>query len=287
MQRLRDVIHGAGLGLRRALLGPLQSRPDAAVDFLEIAPENWIGVGGRLGRQLRELTERHAFACHGLSLSLGGPAPLDETLLVRIRSFLDAHGIAVYSEHLSWCADDGHLYDLLPIPFTEEAVEHVSDRIVRAQDILGRRIAVENASYYLAPGAHMSEIDFVTAILERADCDLLLDINNVYVNSINHGYDADAFIAAMPADRVAYLHVAGHYEEAPDLLVDTHGADICADVWALLARTYARLGPLPTLVERDFNLPPLDELLDEVARVRSLQSLPDATSRVDALAQRA
>ncbi|WP_440223095.1 HvfB family MNIO-type RiPP peptide maturase [Dokdonella sp. MW10] len=287
MQRLRDVIDGAGLGLRRALIGPLQSRPDAAVDFLEIAPENWIGVGGRLGRQLRELTERHAFACHGLSLSLGGPAPLDQTLLVRIRRFLDAHGIKVYSEHLSWCADDGHLYDLLPIPFTEEAIGHVSERIRRAQDILGRRIAVENASYYAAPGARMGEIEFVTTILERADCDLLLDVNNVYVNSINHGYDADAFIAAMPAERVAYLHVAGHYEKAPDLLVDTHGADVCAEVWALLERTYARLGPLPTLVERDFNLPPLDELLGEVARVRSLQSRHDAPPRVDAVAHRA
>ena len=135
-------IDGAGLGLRRALLGPLQDEPDAAIDFFEVAPENWIGVGGRLGRTLREFTERHAFVSHGLSLSLGGRDPLDETLLARIRRLLDTHGIAIYSEHLSYCADGGHLYDLMPIPFTGEAVRHVAGRIRQAQDILGQRIAV-------------------------------------------------------------------------------------------------------------------------------------------------
>ena len=169
------------------------------VDFFEIAPENWIGVGGALGRTLRAFTESHPFVCHGLSLSLGGPAPLDETLLVRIRRFMDAHGISRYSEHLSWCADDGHLYDLLPIPFTGEAVRHVAARIRQAQDILGRRIAVENSSYYAAPGAEMSELDFIRAVLEEADCELLLDVNNIHVNSVNHGYDAGAFLDAMPA----------------------------------------------------------------------------------------
>ncbi|HVT31555.1 MAG TPA: DUF692 domain-containing protein [Rhodanobacteraceae bacterium] len=264
-------IHGAGLGLRRALIGPLQEQPRAPIDFFEIAPENWIGVGGKLGRTLRALTERHAFACHGLSLSLGGRDPLDETLLARIRRLLDAHGIAIYSEHLSYCADEGHLYDLMPIPFTEEAVRHVAARIRQTQDVLGQRIAVENVSYYAAPGQAMREIDFITAVLDEADCDLLLDVNNIHVNSINHGYDAGAFLDALPGERVAYVHVAGHYDEAPDLKIDTHGAAVIDPVWRLLERAYARFGVRPTLIERDFNFPPLAELIGEVAHARRLQ----------------
>lgn len=263
---------GAGLGLRRGLIAALQSAPSLPVDFFEVAPENWIGVGGRLGRSLRAFTERHRFACHGLSLSLGGPAPLDETLLVRVRRFMDTHGIADYSEHLSWCSDDGHLYDLLPLPFTGDMVGHVAARIRRAQDILGRRIAVENSSYYAVPAAEMGEAEFIGAVLAEADCDLLLDVNNVYVNSINHRYDAHAFIDALPADRIAWIHVAGHYNEAVDLIVDTHGAPVIDPVWALLDHAYARFGAVPTMVERDFNLPPLPELLAEVGHIRSLQS---------------
>ena len=272
-------IHGAGLGLRRALLGPLRDNPDAAIDFFEIAPENWIGVGGRLGRALRSLTERHPFVCHGLSLSLGGRDPLDETLLARIRRLLDAHGIAIYSEHLSYCADGGHLYDLMPIPFTAEAVRHVATRIRQTQDVLGQRIAVENVSYYAAPGQEMREIDFVNAVLAEADCDLLLDVNNIYVNSINHRYDADAFLDALPGERIAYVHVAGHYDEAPDLKVDTHGAAVIDPVWRLLERAYDRFGVRPTLIERDFNFPPLAELIDEVGHVRALQSARETVVR--------
>ncbi|ANB17769.1 DUF692 domain-containing protein [Dokdonella koreensis] len=273
-------IDGAGLGLRRALTGPLQDHPEAtaAIDFFEIAPENWIGVGGRLGATLRGFTERHRFACHGLSLSLGGPAPLDQTLLARIRRFMDQHGIAAYSEHLAYCSDEGHLYDLLPIPFTDEAVRHTAARIRTAQDILGRRIAVENASYYAAPGARLSEIDFVNAVLAEADCDLLLDVNNIYVNATNHGYDAEAFLAALPGERIAWIHVAGHRVEPDALLIDTHGMPVCDPVWRLLAQAYARFGPRPTLVERDFNFPPLEHLVAEVETVRALQraAVPDA-----------
>ena len=264
-------LHGAGLGLRRALQRPLQDTPDAAIDFLEIAPENWIHVGGALGRTLRHFTERFPFVCHGLSLSLGGPAPLDETLLVKIRRLMDSHGIALYSEHLSFCSDDGQLYDLLPVPFTDEAVRWIAARIRRAQDILGRRMAVENVSYYLAAGQELSEIDFVRAVLQEADCDLLLDVNNIYVNSVNHGYDAEAFLAAMPGERIAYYHVAGHFNEAPDLIVDTHGAPVIDPVWDLLGKAYARFGVRPTLLERDTNIPPLAELLGELAQIRSLQ----------------
>jgi uncharacterized protein (UPF0276 family) len=284
MGNASPALHGAGLGLRRALMGPLRdpfavSTADETIDFLEIAPENWIGVGGRLGRELRAMTERHPFVCHGLSLSLGGPAPLDETLLARIRRLLDTHGIAIYSEHLSYCSDDAHLYDLMPIPFTDEAVHAVAARIRQAQDVLGQRIAVENVSYYAAPSQAMREIDFINAVLCEADCDLLLDVNNIHVNSVNHGYDAGAFLDALPGERIAYIHIAGHYVEAPDLLVDTHGAAIIDPVWQLLARAYRNFGVRPTLVERDFNFPPLAELVGEVRTIRSIQSRHDVEAR--------
>jgi len=265
-------VAGAGLGLRRELVPPLLERVPDAIGFFEVAPENWMELGGRFGRQFRALTERHPFVTHGLSLSLGGPAPLDTSFVRRVKKFLDAHGIRYYTEHLSYCSDDGHLYDLMPIPFTEDAVGYVAARIRRVQDILEREIAVENVSYYAAPGAEMSELEFVNAVLERADCGLLLDVNNIYVNSINHRYNARAFLDALPAHRVRYLHVAGHYVEAEDLRVDTHGADVCDPVWDLLDHAYARLGPVPTLLERDFNIPPLATLLREVERVGALQA---------------
>ncbi len=268
----RDLVHGKGLGLRRSLLRPLEERWPAAIDFMEAAPDNWIDVGGQLGRRFRAFTERYPFICHGLSLNLGGLAPLDAPYLRRIRDFLDRHGVARYSEHLSYCGDEGHLYDLLPIPFTADAVNHVADRIRRAQDLLARRIAVENISYYCVPGAEMSEREFLLAVLEAADCDLLLDVNNVYVNSVNHGYDARAFLHALPTRRIAYLHVAGHHREAPDLIVDTHGAAIADPVWSLLEATYAMHGVLPTLLERDYDFPPLDVLLAELARIGDLQT---------------
>ncbi len=269
-------VTGAGLGFRRALVPELRATGAAGIDFFELAPENWIHAGGALARDLRRFTERHPFVAHGLSLSLGGPAPLDFTLLGEIRRFLDRHGIRAYTEHLSYCSDDGHLYDLMPIPFTEEAVHWVAGRIRQAQDALGRPIAVENVSYYAAPGAHMSEIEFVNAVLAEADCGLLLDVNNVYVNSVNHRYDPREFLRALPASRVCYFHVAGHYVEAPDLRVDTHGTAVCGDVWALLDEAYVRFGPVPTLLERDFHFPPLTELVTEVAGVRQRQARPVA-----------
>ncbi|HBK55219.1 MAG TPA: hypothetical protein DDZ76_02855 [Xanthomonadales bacterium] len=262
----------AGLGLRRALLGPLQSAAEGRFDFLECAPENWIGVGGRFGEAFADLAARYPIICHGLSLSIGGTEPIDETFLVKVRRFLDQHRVPIYSEHLSYCADDGHLYDLMPIPFTEEAVHHVAARIRQAQDILGRRLAVENISYYAAPFQAMPEADFVTAVLEEADCDLLLDVNNIVVNSINHRYDPSEFLARMPGQRIVYIHVAGHYDEADDLKIDTHGAAVKPSVWALLAEAYARFGVRPTLLERDFNFPPFDQLIAEVDRVRRLQA---------------
>ena len=269
----------AGLGLRRALLEPLRAAPAGAFDFLECAPDNWIGVGGRLGEALQDLSARHPLTCHGLSLSLGGLEPLDEVFLEKTRRFLDRHRAVLYSEHLSSCTGEGHLYDLMPLPFTAESVRHVAARIARVQDVLGRRIAVENVSYYAAhPGHDMDEAEFVLAVLAEAGCDLLLDVNNVYVNAVNHGYDARAFLARMPSARIASYHVAGHYDEAEDLKIDTHGAAVKDDVWVLLGEAYRLHGVRPTLLERDFNLPPLGELLEELAHVRGLQAGAASTS---------
>ena len=267
-------VHGAGLGLRRAFIGSLADSDTllSQVDFMEVAPENWIDVGGRFGRRFREIADQVPLVCHGLSLNIGGPAPLDEAFLHKVRQFLDAFDVRCYSEHLSYCADDGHLYDLMPIPFTEEAVRYTAARIRRAQDIIGRRMAVENVSYYAAPGREMAEIDFIGNVLAEADCDLLLDVNNIYVNSINHRYDAETWLKSLPAERIAYAHVAGHYVEAEDLRVDTHGSDVVDPVWKLLETAYRHFGVFPTLLERDFNIPPLPELLDEVGTIRRLQA---------------
>ncbi|RKT43140.1 DUF692 domain-containing protein [Thiocapsa rosea] len=271
-------VHGAGLGLRRSFLSALAERPPQAVDFYEIAPENWIGMGGVNARRLRALTERHPFVCHGLSLSIGAPTPLDLHFVRQIKAFLDDHGIRAYTEHLSYCSDDGHLYDLLPIPFTDEAVRHVAGRVRQVQEILERRIALENVSYYGAPGQAMSEIDFINAVLAEADCDLLLDVNNIHVNAVNHGYDPRAFLAALPGERIRYGHIAGHYVEAEDLRVDTHGADVIDPVWELLDLAYAHFGVFPTLLERDFNIPPVDELVREVDRIKTIQQVHAARS---------
>jgi hypothetical protein len=264
-------VQGAGLGLRRSFLDDALALTGTEVDFWEVAPENWIGVGGVFGRKFRAMTERYPFVCHGLSLSIGGPDPLDEAFLLELKAFLDQHDIRAYTEHLSYSAAGGHLYDLMPIPFTEEAVSHVAQRIRRVQEILERRIGMENVSYYAAPGKAMEEIDFLNAVIQEADCDLHLDINNIYVNSINHGYDPRAFLDRIPADRIVYCHMAGHYVEAEDLRVDTHGADVIDPVWQLLDYAYQCFGVFPTLLERDFNIPPLEQLLGEVQTITGYQ----------------
>jgi uncharacterized protein (UPF0276 family) len=271
MSHLHSSLNGAGLGLRRPLLTEIFQHAPKNVDFYEIAPENWITIGGKMGRYFRELTEKKRFVCHGLSLSIGSSDPLDENLVHQIKQFMQTHGIEHYSEHLSYCSHNGHLYDLLPIPFTSQAVKHVAARIRRVQDILERKIAIENVSYYTYAGQEMSEIDFFNAVVSEADCDVLLDVNNIYVNSINHGYDAVDFLNEIPANRIMYAHIAGHFVQADDFLIDTHGASIVDPVWALLQQAYARFGVFPTLLERDFNLPPLCELVAEVDKIKGFQ----------------
>ena len=264
-------VQGAGLGLRRGLFDTLRDIDLDDVDFLEVAPENWMRVGGRLARNFRSFTERFPLVCHGLSLSLGSPAPLDVEFIRELKQFLDANDVCCFTEHLSYCSDHGHLYDLMPIPFTDEAADYVAGRIRQVQDILERRIGVEHVSYYAAPGQEMSELDFIRSVVERADCGFLLDVNNIYVNSINFGYDADAFLAGLPTERTLYVHVAGHYVEAEDLRIDTHSAAVIDPVWALLDAAYEQCGVMPTLLERDFNFPPKKVLLGEVERIRQAQ----------------
>ncbi len=263
--------HQVGLGLRREMLSAVLEQQQASIDFFEVAPENWLPYGGTYQKKFRQLTERYTFICHGLSLSLGSPDPLDLDFVRQIKAFLKEHQIKLYSEHLSYCSAAGHLYDLLPIPFTEEAALYVADRIRIVQDILEQPLVIENVSYYAAPGQELTELEFTNAVLELADCKLLLDVNNIYVNSVNHSYDALAFLKGLPTQRIAYGHVAGHYRQHDSLLIDTHGADVSDPVWALLSEAYQHHGLFPTLLERDFNIPDMQQLQLELAHIRRLQ----------------
>lgn len=275
-------LSGAGLGLRRSMLPALQDGTPDSIDFFEVSPENWIGIGGHLGKQFRRLAERHRFVAHGLALSLGGPAPLDTVFLGELKRFLDQHEFALYTEHLSFCSDEGHFYDLYPMPFTEQAAKHVAGRIRQTQDILERPIALENASYYLQPPqAEMDELNFINAVLNEADCYLHLDLNNIYVNSVNHGYDPLAFLRGLPGERIVYGHVAGHDLDPSGLIIDTHGQNTIEAVWTLLDEAYRLFGTFPTLVERDSNIPPLAELLPEVERIAALQALHESGRTAD------
>ena len=276
------IVTGAGLGLKRALIPQIQAAFGqdliANINFIEIAPENWLDVGGKGRQQLDWFAQRYPIVCHGLCLSLGGLAPLNTAFLLQVKKFLQQYAVPLYTEHLSYSTDgyngqQGYLYDLLPIPFTEEAVLYVAKRIRQTQDILGQRIAIENTSYYVqAPISSMDELTFIQAVLTEADCLLHLDINNIYVNSVNFGLDAHEFLRGIPAERIAYGHVAGHYQQSADLLIDTHGEDIIDPVWALLQEAYQLFGSFPTLLERDNNIPPLASLMQEVNKIAYLQS---------------
>jgi uncharacterized protein (UPF0276 family) len=264
-------LSGVGLGLRREMLNELLPDIPTTVDFWEVAPENWIPLGGKYQKNLNQFTSACNFVSHGLSLSIGSPEPIDINFVKNVKAFLDRHQILYYSEHLSYCSGQGHLYDLMPIPFTEEAVKHVVDRVKQVQDIIERPLLLENVSYYAAPGQEMTEQEFTLSVLNESGCLMLLDVNNIYVNSINHGYDAEDFLAAMPTGKIVYGHIAGHFDEADDLKIDTHGADVIEPVWQLLKKAYEIHGVFPTLLERDFNIPPINDLLVEVEKIRTIQ----------------
>ena len=293
------MLQGAGLGYRRDLAGDfLNLSSNNAIQFMEVAPENWVKMGGAARYKFDQAAERYPLAVHGLSLSLGGQAPLDRELLKNTKALMTQYNSTFFSEHLSYCECEGHLYDLLPMPFTEEAVKHVAQRIRYVQDFLGLQISLENTSYYLhSPTSTMNEVEFLNAIAQEADCGIHLDVNNIYVNGVNHGLlDPYIFLDQVDVKRVNYIHIAGHDEEhsaaqvvedlegesfnkikgayrhLPELLIDTHGEAVKGTVWDLLEYAYQRLPAIPpTLLERDFNFPPFAELYAEVEHIAQLQ----------------
>jgi uncharacterized protein len=271
-----DVPTGIGLGLRGAFLERVaRGEADDAIAFVEISPENYMHRGGRVPRFLDEVAARHRVITHGLMMSLGGTDPFDEEYFANLKAFLDRHNPPWHSDHLCWSGLDGVLlHDLLPIPFTSRAAKRVAARVREARDRLERPMAIENISWYMKLGSSsLDETEFLSEVLEEADCGLLLDVNNVFVNASNHGFDAHAWLERVPLDRVWQLHVAGHEHwsdlQGPDalpeaLIIDTHGADVRTEVHALVRWVIERTGPKPVLLERDSNIPPLGVLLDEV-----------------------
>jgi uncharacterized protein (UPF0276 family) len=261
-----------GIGFRKEFGEALLADNSIQPAFIEVAPENWLEVGGNWKRLLEKAAERFPIYTHGLSLSIGSPDPLDKHFLKKIRHFLDDWGIAVYSEHLSYSkVDNAHLYDLLPIPFRKDAIDHVVNRIDQVQEILGRRLILEIVSYYSPIAAEMREVEFINEILNRSGCGLLFDINNIYVNGFNHGYDPWAFISELNTSQVAYIHMAGHERVSDDLIIDTHGEAIIDPVYELFEKAWNLLtGPVPVLLERDFNIPKLSSLHAEMLRLEAI-----------------
>ncbi|MGD9900598.1 MAG: DUF692 domain-containing protein [Calditrichaceae bacterium] len=265
------MIHGAGLGFRRDLADDLINAETDKPNFVEFAPENWMGMGGFWKKKLENVVEKYPLLCHGLSLSIGSPEPLDWSFLKELKAFLDAFPVQIYSEHLSYSkCDNAHLYDLLPIPFREDAVSHVVERIRQVQDFLERPIAIENVSYYTPVAAEMTEAAFIRAIVEESGCNLLLDVNNIYVNAFNHQYDAKKFLSRLPLEKVVYIHMAGHEQVSPDLIIDTHGQPIIDPVYDLFEWTIDHVKPVPVLLERDYNIPEFEELQNELGRLQSI-----------------
>ncbi len=257
---------GVGLGLRWEFLEELLELPASTLPFVEISPENYLRRGGYYPAALERVRERWPVVTHGLTMSVGGTDPFDDAYFRALRAQLERLGATFHSDHLCWSATpENSLHDLLPLPFTDEAVRHVGRRVREASDRLGLPVALENVSYYapLGPPA-MSELEFLLAVLDESDAPLLLDVNNLHVNSLNHGFDPLAFLARVPLERVVEVHVAGHHVWEDGLVVDTHGAAAPDPVHALLAWVVERAGPLPVVLERDQEIPPLPALLDEV-----------------------
>lgn len=263
----------AGIGFRKDFSEEFLNGSVLKPGFVELAPENWMKIGGFWKKKLSQLAEMYPITCHGLSLSIGSPDEPDKQFLKDVKHFLNEYNVEIYSEHLSFSkCDNAHLYDLLPIPFRDDAVKHVAGRIRQVQDFLGRQIAIENVSYYTPVAAEMDEATFVSRVVEEAGCLLLLDVNNVYVNAFNHNYNAKEFISSLPLDRVAYIHMAGHTKVAPDLIIDTHGEAIIDPVYDLFQWTLEHVKPVPVLLERDFNIPELNELQTELDNLKSIMT---------------
>lgn len=266
-----SAVTGFGLGLRTEHYADfLRERP--AVDWLEVISENYLVPGGKPLHHLDRIRADYPMVMHGVSLSIGSTDPLNTAYLRELKALTRRIEPAWVSDHLCWTGVDHHnLHDLLPLPYTEAALQHVAERVLQVQEVLGRRLLLENVSSYVSfAGDEMSEWQFIAELAQRADCELLLDVNNVYVSSVNHGFDAQAFIDAMPRERVRQIHLAGH-EDHGDHLIDTHDHPVCDAVWRLYAHAVRRLGPVPTMIERDDHIPPLAELLAELNQVRRVQ----------------
>ena len=263
-----------GIGYRKDFSKEFLNSEVLKPDFVEVAPENWIGIGGFWKQQLQKVAEKYPLYTHGLSLSIGSPDELDVDFVKQVKKFLDENNVVLYSEHLSFTkAENAHTYDLLPIPFTKKAIDNVVSKIQQAQDILKRKLILENASYYTTLAQEMSEPEFINEIISRSGCEMLLDVNNVYVNSFNHKYDAKEFISKMPLEKVKYIHMAGHLQLSDKLIIDTHGEAIIDPVYQLLEYTLIELNRnVPVLLERDFNIPQLSELQSEINAIRKIKS---------------
>ncbi|WP_017906584.1 DUF692 domain-containing protein [Pseudomonas asplenii] len=261
---------GFGLGLRKEHYRDFLET-EVPVDFVEVISENFMVDGGQPRHILRQVRERHPVVLHGVSMSIGSADGLNPDYLRRLRQLVDEIDPLFVSDHLSWSRiGNFNSHDLLPVPYTEEALEIVCRNISMAQDALGRSMLFENPSSYLAfDGAAMTEWEFIGAMAERTGCGLLLDVNNVFVSASNHGFDALAFLDGLPADRVRQMHLAGH-SQGEHLLIDTHDSPVCGDVWALYTEAVARFGTAATLIERDDHIPPLAELLAELDIARSI-----------------
>ncbi len=260
-----------GIGFRKDFAEEFLSSDILDPAFVELAPENWMGIGGYWKKIIKQLSEKHSITSHGLSLSIGSPEPLDWDFLINVKAFIKEYDIQIYSEHLSFSkCDNAHLYDLLPIPFREDTIKHVANRIKEVQDFLEMKIAIENVSYYTPVAAEMSELEFINTIINEADCNLLLDVNNVFVNAFNHQYNAKEFIKGLPLDKVSYIHMAGHEQVEPDLIIDTHGEDIIPPVFDLFDYTTQRVQPVPVLLERDFNIPALHHMQSEINELEKI-----------------
>lgn len=265
-------IHGIGLGLRHDLAKALIERRPGSVEWIEIHPENYLDRGGRYQRNLELARAQWPVVTHGLSACLGALEPVEGAYLESLRTFLADLEVPWHSEHMCvGSAGDRFFHDLLPLPFTEEAAALAASRLIEVRDAIDKPLAFENVSYYAPQDADgLAEAHFLVEVLERADAKLLLDVNNVFVNSQNFGFDPKKLIDLIPADRVVQIHVAGHFVRPDGLRIDTHGEPLPADVYELLDYTLRKVGPIPVLLERDNNIPPLDELLSEIDRLREI-----------------
>ena len=262
---------GVGLGLRWEFLDDvLDADSPLDVAFFEVSPENYMRRGGYYPEALERLSDTYRFVTHGLTLSLGAVDPPPDDYLAELGREVERLRSPWHSDHLcSSTAGPLVLHELMPLKLCTETAQRCADRLRQVQDRLGVPMAFENISWYAHPGAQeLSESDFINSVLERSGCGLLLDVNNVYVNSLNHGFDAAEFIGQLPLDRVRQLHVAGHFTRDDGLVIDTHGADVIDPVLTLLRSTVAATGPVPVLLERDHNIPPLTELMSELSAVR-------------------